>query len=219
MAKVRIEEDVLRHQIERGDRWMRAAAIIAHWYLGTKPPDYIKSNGGDELAGRILSTVVQVTEQICPDCGSENVEYCCEEELWDCLDCGIWYDAMHPDVIRDQSLIRSPREGYKKREPAQKLPTYVEVMIPSEIRIGAWWSWGHYETVEEAIEELREAGIHVDDAGRLCLVNVLDDEMGLYTDDDYEEQFGEAYELAEDTAGDENDGVFHAIWNELEEGE
>lgn len=47
-------------------------------------------------------------KQICPDCGSKNVqEY---EGECDCLDCGVWYDPEHPAVKEDQRRIREGKE-------------------------------------------------------------------------------------------------------------
>ena len=51
-------------------------------------------------------------EQICPDCGSENVEQFEEvgKVYYECLDCTIWFDPEHPEVKRDQQRIREGKE-------------------------------------------------------------------------------------------------------------
>jgi hypothetical protein len=48
-------------------------------------------------------------------------------------------------------------------------PYYV-VEIPSQTKPGSWWEWGIFDTIEEAVEALREKGIPVDDHGNLLLV-------------------------------------------------
>lgn len=50
------------------------------------------------------------------------------------------------------------------------------VDIPSQTGRGGWWEWGTYDTIEEAIIDLRRNGINVDDDGKLQLLTVMKDD-------------------------------------------
>jgi hypothetical protein len=54
---------------------------------------------------------------------------------------------------------------------------YYAVDIPSETRPGEWWEWGTFDTTEEAVKELRDAGIPVTDEGYLLLLTELEGEI------------------------------------------
>lgn len=49
----------------------------------------------------------------------------------------------------------------------------ISVDLPSEIRPGGWFEWSTFDSLEEAIRVLRQHGIHVDDDGKLQIINVL----------------------------------------------
>jgi len=61
----------------------------------------------------------------------------------------------------------------REQRTAKKL---YEVLIPSQVVDGEWWQWGTYDSIDEAVMRLHDAGIEVDAIGRLPLIHEYDDE-------------------------------------------
>jgi len=60
----------------------------------------------------------------CPECGSHNVSDADDQGLIDCLNCGIWFDILHP--ISDENDFPPPNLGLSDEIPGSEMTEAIE---------------------------------------------------------------------------------------------
>jgi hypothetical protein len=79
-----------------------------------------------------------------------------------------WYPLL-PKVQAESAT----KDRLRLQEANQGGNKMIVVSLPNPTTAGAWWEWGTYDTVEEAVAALQEQGIPVDEDGYLQVLTEL----------------------------------------------